>query len=298
MSYVVPLENYRPPSRSDEIAWTQARIEEADSASGLYTAIDTIDLDPVDANPALPQLRDLTTNQGTALAQWYRVVFLDDDDNESQPSAAIQNLEPSTPAGGFCAPSDLAVRLGLDFTADEDSRAAALLTDASGVIRDETSQTIDLVTDDEYERPGTSDQRIVLPQRPVVSVASVSIDGTEISDWYLVGNELVRGTGTLLSPDGLETGSRGFGSETQTLTIVYTHGYATIPQTLKTIALEMAVRVFVNPGSLIQEGIAGTQSTFAPYSDPPRGLMLTNSEKAALRRMFGRRARSITVAGG
>lgn len=298
MSQVVTLENFRPPDRFDSVPWAHARIEEGETETGAFTVIDTQDLDPVDADPSVPQLRSFTTDNGTGPDLWYRIVFLDGAGGVSLPTDPVQNTLAAGDA--FVLASELADRLGLTFTDEERDRADTLLQRASGVIRDETGQTIDLVTDDTYERVGTSDSRIPLPRRPVVSVASVTIDDVEISDWYLAGSELVRGRRPSVEDlvGGWASGGRGFGSEARTLTIVYTHGYAAIPQTVKSIAIEMAVRVWVNPGSVVQETIAGTGSTYAPYSAPPRGLMLTDSERAALRRLFGRRAHSVTIGGG
>lgn len=214
----------------------------------------------------------------------------------------VVTYTPTEPAQAeaFATAADLANRLGLVFTADETARAEALLADASEVIRDETGQTITLVEDDVLARRGTVDDRIVLPQRPVVSVASVVLDGSEISDWYLDGDAIVRagsldvGLGILDRP---RYGSRGFGCEQETLTITYTHGYAETPGRIKAIALEMVARVWVNPGSVIQENEGDTGATYAPYTEPPRGLQLTNSELRSLRRRFGRRASSITIGG-
>lgn len=295
MAQVITFEDYRPPSREDDQPWTQARVEEAATSDGSYTQVDTIDLDPVDTDPAAPTLRSFTTDNGTSLGLWYRVVFLDEDGNESQPTDPIQNLAATSDA--FAEVAELAARLGLTFTADEADRAATLLSLASDVIRDVVEQKINVVTDDEYERPGTTDDRIPLPERPVVSVSTVAVNGTEISGWYVAGAVIVRQHRTGVA-DTVGWSSPGFGCEADTLTITYTHGYATVPALVKQLALEMTVRVWVNPGSVVQAGEGTTQTTYAPYADPPRGLMLTNAEKSSLRRFFGSKGSSVTVAGG
>lgn len=191
----------------------------------------------------------------------------------------------------FATAEDLANRLNLVLTDDEVTRAEALLADASDEIRSETEQTVNLVTDDVLVRPGTTDERILLPQRPVVNVSSIEIDGSAITDWYLAGDEIVRSSGTILEllDDFPSRGYRGFGRESRQLRIVYSHGFAddAIPRRLKNITVEMVVRVWVNPASVIQENVAGVETTFAPYADPPRGLQLTDSERRALRRLFG-----------
>jgi hypothetical protein len=194
----------------------------------------------------------------------------------------------------FATSDDLATRLGLSFSEPEATRADELLTDASDEIRSEFG-TISVVTDDVFTRPGTTDERIELPEVPVIAVTSVELDGAPISDWYQVGNAIVRGR-HLTVIDGIGSGYgwlRSFGSEAQTLTITYTHGYETVPARVKNITVEMVVRVWVNPASVIQENVGSTETTFAPYADPPRGLQLTDSERRSLRRLFGGRAGSV-----
>lgn len=197
----------------------------------------------------------------------------------------------------FAATDDLEARLGIDFTAEEDIRAEMLLTLASGLIQDAAGQQIALVTDDELTMPGTNADRITLPQRPVVSVTSITLDGSELAegtDWYLKDNTIYRISSSLSDSDSI---CGGFGSPTQTLVITYTHGYATtdIPGLVTSICLEAAVRVWTNPGAVIAERIGDEDVTYAPYSDPPRGLLLTDAEERKLRRFFGQRAMTVSV---
>lgn len=202
----------------------------------------------------------------------------------------------------FATADDFAARLGITLTDDEVTRAEALLTMASGQILDEANgQKIELVTDDVLTRAGTTDDRILLPQRPVVSVSSVMLDGTEIGDWYLVGNTLFRKS-TLLTLLGVLDGpyllgSAYFGRPDQTLEITYSHGYADedIPETVRTVCKEMVVRVWINPGSVARETIGDTTTTYDNMRFSPTGLLMTTDEKKAIRKVFGRRAGSVTV---
>ena len=193
----------------------------------------------------------------------------------------------------FATADDFAVRYGVTLTPAEQTRADALLALASGVIEGEAETGLVRVTDDVYTRSGTSDERILLPGRPVESVSSVTLDGAAIDDWYLAGNVLVRRGGTVFLASSLAdadpTYRRGFGCESQTLAITYTHGYAenAIPEWLKTLALEMVVRVWANPASVIQQNIGNTGTTYAPYSDPPPGLELTDKERRRLKKRLG-----------
>jgi hypothetical protein len=91
VTVVVSFQDFTPPPRFDAVPWATARIEEASTISGTYTAIDTVTLSPADTDPSLPQARSFTTDQGTALDLWYRVVFIDGAANESEPTGPVQN---------------------------------------------------------------------------------------------------------------------------------------------------------------------------------------------------------------
>lgn len=81
----VTLADFRPSRRADGTAWTQARIEVADSAEPeKWEAAETVDLEPVDENPTEPALRNFTLRTDKA---WARIVFLDAEGNEDAPSA-------------------------------------------------------------------------------------------------------------------------------------------------------------------------------------------------------------------
>lgn len=201
----------------------------------------------------------------------------------------------------FATADEFADLLGLVLADDEKTRASKLLARASDRIRRTVKQQISLVEDDDLTLPGTTEQRIMLPERPVVSVTSVTLDGSPLSDWYVAGNEIVRRGLTYADRilDSLSYGA-GFGCEQQELTIVYTHGYAAnaIPELCGEIAMEMVKRAWVNPGSVIQTTRGNVETTYAPYAAPPRGLALTDSERRELIRFFGSSAGSVWTGSG
>ena len=194
----------------------------------------------------------------------------------------------------FATSDDLAARLGVTLSTDEQTRADALLASASGLIQAEARQVIELVTDDVLELRGTSDDRVRLPERPVVSVASVTLDGvtlTEGIDFYLDGSALVRMPTYLLGLlDGYPGG--GFGNPSQVLAVTYTHGYETIPEVFKSVCLEAVVRVWVNPGAVVGERHGSEQVQY--MNGAPTGLLLTDVERRTIRRAVGRRAGSVS----
>lgn len=193
----------------------------------------------------------------------------------------------------FAAHTDLATRLGLTLTSAEQTRATALIVLAQGLIQDETGQAIEEVASDTLTRPGVWSDRLRLPERPVTAVASVTLDGValvEDDDWYLDGDELVRTSG-LNTADTFVTSGGSWGGPEAEVVVVYTHGYSTIPLTVKTVCLEMVVRVWVNPGAVRQEGIGIEQTSYAPEN----GLLLTDKERDAVKRAVGRTSGTVAL---
>lgn len=179
----------------------------------------------------------------------------------------------------FATNAEFANRLGVTLTAGEQTDADNLLALASDLIRSETGQTIDLVEDDELTRRGSPGSRIRLPQRPVVDVTAVTLAGVAVSsdDWYVEGDELVRSQWDAGNQAHFGFGG-SWGQPTQELVITYTHGYSTIPGVVKAVCLEMVVRAWVNPGTVLAE-THGSESVTYQRSN---GLLLTDDERRAL----------------
>jgi hypothetical protein len=306
MGQIVSFEGYTPPARFDSVPWSQALIQEAPADIGPWTLIDTINLLPADTDPADPQTRSFTTTNGTAPALWYRVVFADANAGQSNPTDPVRN-DNSGPPTLFATADDLADRIGVDLTADERIRANVLLELASGLVQDEAKKKIGRVDDDLLEIPGTTDDMIRLPELPVISVASLTLDGVPLiegSDWYLDGGSIARIpaattvlTGGLIDEAFSFPLGTGFGWPAQTIAITYTHGYdaANIPKSVKAIILEAVVRVWVNPGSVARETVGDTATVYDNMRFSPTGLLLTDDEKKIIRRLFGRTAKSISI---
>jgi hypothetical protein len=181
----------------------------------------------------------------------------------------------------FVTAADFAQRLGVTLTGAETTDADDLLELASDIIRDETGQTIEAVAADELTRPGTWSNRLRLPERPVTAVNSVTLDAValaESDEWYLQGDELVRVAGSWGGPEAV-------------LVIDYDHGWATIPGAIRGVCLEMVARVWVNPGSVAQEGYGSEQVTYPSGN----GLLLTDAERRTLDRVVRRGSGTITL---
>lgn len=178
----------------------------------------------------------------------------------------------------FATADDFAARIGRTLTADEQTRADTLLALASGMIQSVARQTIEQVTDDTLTRSGTPNDRVRLPERPVTAVSSVTLDGTALvegTDWYRVDDCLVC--------------PRGFGYPSQTLVVVYTHGFETVPDVVRAVCLDVVARVWVNPGSVMQESY-GLERVIYSVQDGPASLELTDREAEIVQYVLRRQA--------
>jgi len=292
---IVSLTDYTPEPRFDGLPWTAARIEEASSAGGPWTGIETITLNPVDPDPSDPASRSFTTSLATLTAGWYRIVWIDAALLESA-TPAVQNVFP------FASASDLAARLGLTFTTDEAARATTLLQLATGFIQQETAQTISLVADDTLSVRSTYAERYRLPERPVLSVSSVTITpqgGTPTvigSDtYYLDGDDLVRASFPIHYQQFFTNWTRGWLGPLFELTVVYTHGFAVVPEIVKAVCMEMVVRVWTNPGAVAREQVGNTMTVFDNMRFSPTGLLMTDVERQLITSIIRRQSGSIAL---
>lgn len=168
----------------------------------------------------------------------------------------------------FATHSELATRLGVELTTDEQSRATMLLGLASDVIRRAARQRIGRETS--TIAVSTVGSRVLLPERPAVSIGAVSPDP---GGWSLDGDYLT----------GLPIGG--------TYSITYDHGYDPVPDTIKAVCLEVVVRVWVNPGNVAQESYGSERVTYGATS----GLVLTDEERRAVRDVVRRGSQAIDV---
>lgn len=143
MAQVITLEGFRPSPRYDELAWTEAQLEEGTTVSGPWTLLETFTLDPVDADPTQPATRNFTTELASdTVGLWYRVTFLDATGDEAQPTYPIQNaaVGPAPYAGVDELARILKIRTP---SADQLTAMRRVLAAAAGEIDSE----IDLATD-------------------------------------------------------------------------------------------------------------------------------------------------------
>lgn len=146
---------------------------------------------------------------------------------------------------------DVEDRMGRDLTPEEQRKANAMLLDASAVIRAYTYRDFTLGTATTRLRP--RGYKILLPQRPVVSVQSVSLvisfGPTEFITptpaWSFVGGSEIY----LLNPEVVYNGPAfNFDDGNVFAEVSYTHGYAEIPYDIVAVCANLVLRNFTIPG--------------------------------------------------
>ena|SRR5690606_27151808 len=183
---------------------------------------------------------------------------------------------------------DLAAR---GITSDDPTTLTALLEAASEAVRAAAGVPISRETAT-VTIWGTSGQYLVLPGRPIVSVENVRIDGTEVTDWKLVGDRLWRRDGWCRNR-----------AEPSNVTLTITSGFAEVPADIVDLVCAMvgsAVVQATESGYQTRAGVAYesvddyrigyTQDGSAPATP----MELPKATRAMLRSRFGG---SVTVVG-
>lgn len=179
----------------------------------------------------------------------------------------------------FITRDDLSDYLGRDVSTDD---GALLAVDAAcEIVRTITEQDFDDVTET-ISVDGTGSDTILLPQRPVSNVGTVTVNGgTLTSDdyGYTTDGRLIRTNGTAsfsswgrsCLPSAYWTPGR------QNISVTYEHGYAgTVPADIRMVALMIAYRI-ITQGGAIQEQVGQASKRYANAATD-----LTNGEKAIL----------------
>lgn len=174
----------------------------------------------------------------------------------------------------FATPSELGDLLNVAI-ADEDTRAQQLLDLATDAICAEIGQAIVEVSDDSLALRGNGTRVLILPEIPVTEVASVELDG----------EALVEDTDYTWSAAGV---LRRLGGDVWTqdapITVVYSHGYETVPKVVRLVCLQAAARAWLNPAGATQETIGSYSVTYGGgfSSKSSTGVLLTSDEKRIL----------------
>lgn len=184
---------------------------------------------------------------------------------------------------------DVAAVLGRDLDDDEVGRAVRLLELASDGIRSHTGQTFDYVANDTVVVEPDLEGNLWLPQRPVTAVSSVTV----------MGNTLLA-SAYGWSRDGF-LARAWFPSNTSipwTLypaTVVYSHGYQTLPGDIRLVAAELVATSMANPSGIVSESLGVYSVRYLNNRSP--GVSLTSEVAARLRR-YTRRPSSLPIYSG
>ena len=128
--------------------------------------------------------------------------------------------------------SDLKAYLGID-NSDSDTELETLIKSVSAFIQNETDQQI---VETEYKEyiDGEYTESIVLSQKPIISVESLTIDDEEETDYYLYKKSGIikrKSVGFNIWPD--DNPKYRFPEGKQNIVIEYTAGYSEIPYDLQ-----------------------------------------------------------------
>jgi hypothetical protein len=196
--------------------------------------------------------------------------------------------------------ADLATSLGRTFTEQEELQAQALLDQASSVVRGYLRLDVSRATTTDTFRMGRWDRQylqspfdcrpggqIVLPQRPVVEVTEVRVNGTVTHDWWLDDVTLLLGSAAWQLPPA--------GHGPPQVQVTYTHGWDPVPGDIAAIVMQAVNRALVNPGQVRAETVGGESTTYlVPTSGEALGVLLSRTEQRVLDR-YRRSAGSVRV---
>lgn len=160
----------------------------------------------------------------------------------------------------FALPEDLGSYLKQTL-ANDDATALLYLDAASDAVRDYLQQQVDYVADDVVVLDPEPDGSVFLPELPVVSVTAVEVLS---ADGWVVADPL---TYTVSTRTGRVTAAHGYLTRwpnTQgSWRVTYTHGFAVVPNSLKTAALGVAARAYVSEVGVDMERLGGYQVKYA-----------------------------------
>lgn len=124
------------------------------------------------------------------------------------------------------------------------------------------------VVDDTVDLQGSGAGNLRLPAPPVTSVASVEVDGEQVSGWTL--KSTVKQHRRF---DRLELANGSWDAD-KVHTVTYTHGFddGTRPEFLKELCLRLALRMWVNPEQVMQKRRGDYSMSFGSSSVEASGL--------------------------
>ena len=152
-----------------------------------------------------------------------------------------------------------------------DSHASFSVDSACDMCRRVADQVFNEVEDDQIVLDGPGTDALLLPEMPVKEVSEVVSNGVTLSS---PDNYVLNGNGILIRQPSPLVWSR----LRQSVSVTYTHGFATIPEDVRAVALQAAARLYAQ-GPAIFEALGSYSVRYnAPATD------FSSGEKAILRK--------------
>lgn len=174
---------------------------------------------------------------------------------------------------------------------DVDTASAILAIEvATAVVQAAAGQRIVRATSTDLVIWGGTDSVLLLPERPVVSVASVSYGGSALTEGTASGT-------WRLTRDGIwrDVGWTELAGEPSPVTVTWTHGYLTDDQGIQLgrgVTLSLARGLFTNPDGVTREQI---DDYAVAYAEASASLAAQPALTALLRKQYGRKAAMVRV---
>lgn len=193
-------------------------------------------------------------------------------------------------ADQLCTPEQLASALQQDLDA---STANLWINASTAVVQAAAGQRIIEVEDDEILLLGTTDAWLDLPQRPVNTVTSVTLDGVALTAVAAGGSTAGyrRYGARLWRGEGWQT----YCGEPSDVAIIYSHGYPAGHQGLelgRAATLGLSKQGYTNVSGATRERIDDYEVAYAAVS---AALEASPNLRAALRRQYGRRSGLVRI---
>lgn len=195
----------------------------------------------------------------------------------------------------FASTDDLATFLNRTWAAGEEDQAQMFLDGATAAIKQEANQTFEL-TETTALLAGTWSNELELPERPVVSVGAVYLNGVLVGtgDYEFNTRQLLRrgrlfgqSIGTIddyaYRPGSAFGHQAHWGGPSSTVQVTYTHGFDPIPYDLVVLCLQVAARTMLNPAGVQSESIAGYSVRYVNHGSGGPTLLLDADEKKIAR---------------
>lgn len=189
----------------------------------------------------------------------------------------------------LASPEDLAALLQRDLSTVEASATLALEA-ATAVVQAMAGQRIVRATTTDAIVWGGADPVLVLPERPVISVTSVTYGGSALTEGTASGT-------WRLARDGIwrDLGWLEVAGEPSPVTVTWTHGYLDSDQEAQLgrgFTLSLARNLFTNPGGAVREQI---DDYAVAYAEASAALAAQPGATALLRKQYGRRAAMVRI---